>query len=180
MLLVVKRPRVALHVAVLPLLASLAVGAAALHAISSVTSRGGMLASFLTGGMVVYVIFTTRLVRARAHTVVVRSLLDTKTFDARAAAFGVSATYNARAVATYTVYITDGMRRSDIAAYSTHRSLAAADRLTTAFAVANRGGSSEARGVVAREIATWKAREEQRRGRRATASEPEPERPRRA
>ena len=161
MLLVAKRRRMALHVAVLPLLGSLAVGIPAGRALAASPSRGAVVAALLAGGMLVYVVSSFKLVRARAHTLVLRSLFGREVFDARASAFGVTASYNGRSGATYTVYVTDGPRRSDIATYTSRRALGAADRLTATFTVANRGGSAEARGVVAREIAAWKAQEDE-------------------
>lgn len=161
MLLVAKRRRVALHVALLPLAAALVIGGAAAHGLTNEASRGPVSMAVLAGGMLVYVIATLRTVRARGHTLRVRALGSTTTFDARAAAFGVSASYGGRSGASYTVYVTDGMRRSDIVAYGSRRALKAAERLTDVFAVANPGGSCEARGLVAREIAKWKAQEDE-------------------
>lgn len=160
MLLVAKRRRMAFHIAALPLVGSLVFGAAAAHGTASTFDRGLLIAALLAGGMLLYVIGSTRVVRARAHTIVVRSLLDRQTFDARAAAFGVSATYGGRSGATYTVYVTDGMRRSDIASYASRRALGVASKLTGVFAVTRAGGSSEARGLVSREIEAWKAQED--------------------
>ena len=167
MLLVAKRRRLALQVAALPLVVALAVGITAGRSMVSSPSNGAFIRALLAGVMLVYVATTFKMVRARAHTLVLRTLLRREVFDARAAAFGVTATYNGRSGATYTLYVTDGPRRSDIATYGSRRALGAANRLTAAFAVANRGGSAEARGLVAREIAAWKALEAEtmRRGR---------------
>jgi hypothetical protein len=163
MLLVAKRRRTALHVPLLPLLAAGASGATAARDLASDRTDAAALATLLAGGMLLYALVTSRLLRARAHTLVVRSVRDAMTFDARAAAFGVSTGERPRLGAAYTLYVTDGMRRSDVATYASRRSLADASRLTEAFAVANRGGSAEARGLVTREIETWKAREDEAR-----------------
>jgi hypothetical protein len=164
MLLVAKRRRMAVNVAVLPLAASLAMGGAAAEKMSLHPSDGVIAATLLAGGMLVYALATMRVIRGRAHTLVVSSLFGAKsTFDARAAAFGVAASDNARGRARYTVYVTDGMRNSDVAAYASRRALGAATQLTETFAVPDKGGSNEARGLVAREIAAWKAQEDEAR-----------------
>lgn len=160
MLLVAKRRRMALRVAVPPLVGSIALGAATADGIASSWFGGALLSGVLAGGMFVYVMATATIVRGRAHTLIVSSLKDKKTFDARAAAFGVSATDDAGPGATYTVYVTDGMRSSNVVTYGSPRALGAATRLTEAFAVSNKGGSAEARGLVAREIKAWQAQAE--------------------
>jgi hypothetical protein len=154
MLLIAKRQRMALGVAALPLLGALGLVALALESRASNLGLRARAAALLGGAMLLFVAFTATTVRARAHTLVVRSLSAKQTFDARAAAFGVSAVRSARGIA-HTVYVTDGMRRSDLGVDFPGRALASARALTAAFAVANRGGSAEARGLVAREIGRW-------------------------
>lgn len=153
----------AFQIAVLPLTASVALAGAAVRGINLAPVGGSVAASLLAGISLVYAASTATYVRGRAHTVIVRSLLKATTFDARAAAFGVAAGLSGRVAPTYTVYLTDGMKRSDVATYASRRALEAASQLTEAFAVANRGGSAEARGLVTREIATWKAKEDEAR-----------------
>jgi len=172
MLLVAKRRRMAFQIALLPLTVSVVLVAAALRGIAFAPVSGAVVASLVAVALLVYAVATATFVRGRAHTVIVRSVTTSTTFDARAAAFGVAAAARARVGPRYTVYVTDGMKRSNVATYASRRALAAATRLTEAFAVANRGGSAEARGLVSREIAAWKAKEDEARRNRAFYASP--------
>lgn len=101
-----------------------------------------------------------RLLSRQDDTLLVRSLRGRQTFDARRAAFGIDATYSAKAGPTYTVFVTEGDRRQTIGDYHSRRVLAAHQALSEALLELTDGHPSKAQNRNARAIERWVAQED--------------------